>query len=90
MIVTVEPAHSSLETKTDNGDSHVKAGDSRIVQFSQFCVKGFLTLSHLAIASGDVSSYYIDLDACSYHCMQIRVFHLGKPEENSKMCLTFF
>ncbi len=40
----------------------VQAGDSRIVQFSHFSVKEFLTSSRLATASGEVSNYHIDLE----------------------------
>jgi hypothetical protein len=39
----------------------VQAGDSRVVQFSHFSVKEFLTSPRLAIASGEVSNYRIDL-----------------------------
>jgi hypothetical protein len=41
----------------------VQAGGSRVVQFSHFSVKEFLTSSRLADAtSGEVSNYYIDLE----------------------------
>jgi ankyrin repeat protein len=40
----------------------VQAGDSRVVQFSHFSVKEFLTSSRLATASGEVSNYHIDLE----------------------------
>jgi ankyrin repeat protein len=40
----------------------VEAGDSRVVQFSHFSVKEFLTSSRLSTASGDVSNYQIDLE----------------------------
>jgi hypothetical protein len=42
----------------------VQAGDvdSRVVQFSHFSVKEFLTSSRLVTASGDVSDYHIDLE----------------------------
>jgi Ankyrin repeats (3 copies) len=40
----------------------VEAGDSRVVQFSHFSVKEFLTSSRLATASGEVSNYHIDLE----------------------------
>src|SRR6266849_4019148 len=40
----------------------VHTGDSRIVQFSHFSVKEFLTSSRLATASGEVSNYHIDLE----------------------------
>ena len=41
----------------------VQAGDSRVVQFSHFSVKEFLSSSRLADATtGEVSNYYIDLE----------------------------
>jgi hypothetical protein len=40
----------------------VQAGDTRVVQFSHFSVKEFLTSPRLATASGDVSNYHIDLE----------------------------
>jgi ankyrin repeat protein len=40
----------------------VEAGDSRIVQFSHYSVKEFLTSSRLATASGEVSNYHFDSD----------------------------
>ena len=40
----------------------VGTGDSRVVQFSHFSVKEFLTSSRLSTASGEVSAYRIDLE----------------------------
>ena len=40
----------------------VEADGSRVVQFSHFSVKEFLTSPRLTIASGEVSNYYIDLE----------------------------
>jgi hypothetical protein len=40
----------------------VEASGSRVVQFSHFSVKEFLTSTRLATASGDVSNYHIDSD----------------------------
>ena len=40
----------------------VQVGSSRVVQFSHFSVKEFLTSSRLAAASGEVSNYHIDLE----------------------------
>ena len=40
----------------------VQAGDSRVVQFSHFSVKEFLTSPRLAIASGEAPNYHIDLE----------------------------
>ena len=39
----------------------VEAGDSRVVQFSHFSVKEYLTSSRLAIANGVASDYHTDL-----------------------------
>jgi hypothetical protein len=41
----------------------VKDGDSRIVQFSHFSVKEFLTADRLAVPIRDVSCYHIQLEA---------------------------
>jgi Ankyrin repeats (3 copies)/Ankyrin repeats (many copies) len=62
LIVIVEAGHSDSEAETDDGDSRVEAGDSRIVQFSHFSVKEFLTSSRLATTSGEVLNYYINLE----------------------------
>jgi ankyrin repeat protein len=40
----------------------VQAGNSRVVQFSHFSVKEFLTSSRLSTASGEVRGYHIDLE----------------------------
>ena len=40
----------------------VEAGGSRVVQFSHFSVKEFLTSPRLAAASGEISNYHIDLE----------------------------
>jgi ankyrin repeat protein len=58
----VGAGYSHSEAETDDGDSYAGVGDSRIVQFSHFSVKEFLTSSRLATASGEVSSYHIDLE----------------------------
>jgi ankyrin repeat protein len=55
LIAIVGVGHSDSEAETDNDDS-------RIVQFSHFSVKEFLTSSRLATASGEISTYYIDLE----------------------------
>jgi hypothetical protein len=40
----------------------VQAGDSRVVQFSHFSVKEFLTSPRLATSNGEVSKFHIDLE----------------------------
>jgi hypothetical protein len=58
LIAIVEPSDSDSDAETDDGDSHVEAGDSRVVQFSHFSVKEFLTSTRTA--SGEVSNYHIN------------------------------
>jgi hypothetical protein len=41
----------------------VRNGDSRVVQFSHFSVKEYLTSPRLAQSRGDVSKFYVDLNA---------------------------
>ena len=50
----------------------VRSGDSRIVQFSHFSVKEYLTSPRLARSHGDVSRFHIDLDAA--HTILARAF----------------
>jgi hypothetical protein len=57
----VEASDSDSASTSDDSDYDVEAGDSRIVQFSHFSVKEFLTSIRLATASGEVSNYHIDL-----------------------------
>jgi hypothetical protein len=63
-IVEAGDAQASNNDSTPtlgNGDHDIKAGGLRIVQFSHFSVKEFLTSSRLATAGGEVSNFYIDL-----------------------------
>ena len=63
-IVSTKDGDSDVEGSDGNlvaDSSHVESSDSRIVQFSHFSVKEFLTSSRLAIASGGASNYHIDL-----------------------------
>jgi hypothetical protein len=56
----IDASHNDSEAETDGGNSRIEAGNSRIVQFSHFSVKEFLTSSRLATAGGEVSNYHID------------------------------
>ena len=51
----------SVEASDHDSDHDVEAGVSRIVQFSHFSVKEFLTSSRLATAGGEVSNFHINL-----------------------------
>jgi ankyrin repeat protein len=55
-----EAGHSDSEAETDDFNSGFEAGNLRIVQFSHFSVKEFLTSPRLAAASRAVSNYHID------------------------------
>jgi hypothetical protein len=57
----------------DDGDSRIEAGDSRIVQFSHFSVKEFLTSSCLADATSGEVLNYIDLEPYSGAIEKCRV-----------------
>ena len=64
----------------------VKTEDSRVVQFSHFSVKEFLTSERLATSSGDVSRYYIDLETAhtilAQACMGVLLQADDHVEEN--------
>ena len=66
LIAIVEAGDVKASTSYLDVESEVSAGvnadDSRVVQFSHFSVKEFLTSSRLATASGGVSNHYIDLE----------------------------
>ena len=75
-----EEQESALLTACSSLIAIVQAGHSRIVQFSHFSVKEFLTSPRLAAASGEGSNYHIDLErahtilgkACLGVLLQIR------------------
>ena len=56
----VVASNNDSKDESDDGNSRVEAGDLRVVQFSHFSVREFLTSSRLATASGEVSNYHID------------------------------
>ena len=64
----------------------VETEDSRIVQFSHFSVKEYLTSERLATSSGDVSRYHIDLEPAhtilAQACMGILLQSDDDIEEN--------
>ena len=88
-----EGGHVDSEAESDNSDLRVKASDSRIVQFSHFSVKEFLTSSRLATAGGEVSNYHIDLksahtnlaQACLGVLLQIQVDTDGHTPVNHSL-----
>ena len=58
----VEADHSDSEAGADHSDLETETDDLRVVQFSHFSVKEFLTSPRLAAASREVSNYHIDLE----------------------------
>ena len=62
LIVIVEAGNIDSDVCLHvNSDVKPEAGNSRVVQFSHFSVKEFLTSSRLATATSDVSYYHIAL-----------------------------
>ena len=64
----------------------VDTDDSRVVQFSHFSVKEYLTSTRLATSSGDVSGYYVDLEPAhtilAQACMSILLQADDHAEQN--------
>jgi hypothetical protein len=57
-----EDEEQALLTSCSSLIAIVEANDSRVVQFSHFSVKEFLTSTRLATSSKDLSRYHIDLE----------------------------
>ena len=66
--------------------SIVETEDSRVVQFSHFSVKEFLTSERLSASSGDVSRYHVDLEPAhtilAQACMSVFLQVDDHVEEN--------
>ena len=57
-----EDQEQALFTSCSSLIAIVPTGHSRVVQFSHFSVKEYLTSTRLATSSGDFSRYYVDLE----------------------------
>ena len=66
------------------GDSDDDDRDSRVVQFSHFSVKEFLTSSRLAAPDRDVSYYYIDLEPAHTIVAQVCLGILLRSDDRSE------
>jgi hypothetical protein len=64
----------------------VQAGDSRVVQFSHFSVKEFLTSPRLATATGEVSNYHIDLEPAHTILAQVCLGVLLQIQDDVEGC----
>ena len=62
LIAVVNAGDDDSDVETSDGDSNIESGDSRVVQFSHFSVKEYLTSSRLSTATGEISAYRIDLE----------------------------
>jgi ankyrin repeat protein len=62
----------------------VRNGDSRMVQFSHFSVKEYLTSPRLARSHGDVSRFYIDLQQAHTILAQACLGTILRLDENSE------
>ena len=62
LIAIVEAGDDDPDVEASDDESSVETGNSRVVQFSHFSVKEFLTSSRLSTTSGEVSAYRIDLE----------------------------
>jgi hypothetical protein len=64
----------------------VDTGRSRVVQFSHFSVKEYLTLTRLAASSGDFSRYHVDLEPAhmilAQACLSVLLQADGHAEQN--------
>ncbi|KAF8258096.1 ankyrin repeat-containing domain protein [Lactarius quietus] len=62
----------------------VRDGGSRVVQFSHFSVKEYLTSPRLAQSSGDVSRFHVDLHAAHTILAQACLGTLLRPDEHTE------
>jgi ankyrin repeat protein len=79
-----EDEEQGLLTSCSSLITIVETGDSRVVQFSHFSVKEFLTSARLAISSGDVSRYHVDLEPAHTILAQACMSVLLQPENHAE------
>ena len=81
-----EDEEQALLTSCSSLITTVETEDSRVVQFSHFSVKEYLTSERLATSSGDVSRYHIDLEPAhrimAQACMGILLQSDDRVEED--------
>ena len=81
-----EDEEQAILTSCSSLITTVQTGYSRVVQFSHFSVKEYLTSERLATSSGDVSRYHIDLEPAhtilAQACMGILLRPDDRVEEN--------
>jgi hypothetical protein len=81
-----EDQEQALLTSCSSLIAIVSTGRSRVVQFSHFSVKEYLTSTRLAISSGDVSRYHVDLEPAhtilAQACMSVLLQADDHAEQN--------
>jgi ankyrin repeat protein len=77
-----EDEEQALLTSCSSLITTVETNDSRVVQFSHFSVKEFLTSERLATSSGGVSHYYIDLEPAHTILAQACMGVLLQPDDH--------
>jgi ankyrin repeat protein len=77
-----EDEEQALLTSCSSLITTVETDDSRVVQFSHFSVKEFMTSERLAISSGDVSRYHIDLEPAHTILAQACMSILLQPDDH--------
>jgi ankyrin repeat protein len=76
-----EDEEQALLTSCSSLITTVKTEDSRVVQFSHFSVKEYLTSERLATSSGNVSRYHIDLEPAHTILAQACLSVLLQPDD---------
>ena len=76
-----EDEEQALLTSCSSLITTIETDDSRIVQFSHFSVKEYLTSERLATSSGEVSRYYIDLEPAHTILAQACLGVLLQPDD---------
>jgi ankyrin repeat protein len=76
-----EDEEQGLLTSCSSLVTTVETEDSRVVQFSHFSVKEYLTSERLATSSGDVSRYHVDLEPAHTILAQACMSVLLQPDD---------
>ena len=79
-----EDEEQALLTSCSSLITTVRIEDSRVVQFSHFSVKEYLTSERLATSSGNVSRYHIDLEPAHTILAQACLSVLLQPDDGAE------
>ena len=85
-LITTVHEEQAYPTSSSSSSTTVEKNDLRIVQFSHFSVKEYLTSERLATSNGAVSRYHIDLEPAhtilAQACMGVLLQPDDRVEEN--------